>query len=118
MKNGKAALWIVLSLLFAGRALAAPDESAVEKGRQVYQKWCLPCHGDGVGKPGTDALAEHYKGQKPAVLEQRSDLTPEMIRQFVRHGVLFMPSFRKTEITDADLAAISSYLTRNNKPKP
>jgi len=118
MKNRKAALWIVLSLIFAGRALAAPDESAVEKGRQVYQKWCLPCHGTGVGKPGTDALAAHYKGGKPAVLEQRSDLTPAMFRQFVRHGVLFMPSFRKTEISDADLAAMSAYLTRNNKSKP
>jgi len=118
MKNGKAALWIILSLLFAGRALAAPDESAVEKGRQVYQKWCQPCHGDGVGKPGTDALAEYYKGKKPAVLDQRTDLTPEMIRLFVRRGVLFMPSFRKTEVSDAELAAISAYLTRNNKPKP
>ena len=118
MKNWKAALWIVLSLIFAGRALAAPDESAVEKGRQMYQKWCLPCHGAGVGKPGTDALAAHNKGEKPAVLDERSDLTPEMIRRFVRHGVLFMPSFRKTEISDADLAAMSAYLTRNNKPKP
>jgi hypothetical protein len=39
-----------------------------------------------------------------------------MIKQFVRHGVLFMPMFRKTEISDAELDAICAYLTRNNKP--
>jgi len=27
-----------------------------------------------------------------------------------------MPRFRKTELSDADLEALSAYLTRNNKP--
>jgi mono/diheme cytochrome c family protein len=115
MKSVRAGLWIV-SLISASAAFAAPDESAVAHGRKVYQQWCLPCHGAGVGKPGTDALAARYKGEKPAVLEERTDLTPETIRYFVRRGVLFMPSFRKTEISDADLDALSAFLTRN-KPK-
>jgi len=50
------------------------------------------------------------------VLEERTDLTAPVIKTFVRHGVLFMPTFRKTEISDADLDAIAAYLTRNNKP--
>jgi hypothetical protein len=33
-----------------------------------------------------------------------------MIETAVRNGVNFMPRFRKTEITDADLAAIVAYL--------
>jgi len=28
----------------------------------------------------------------------------------VRHGISFMPSFRKTEISDADLALLAVYL--------
>ena len=56
------------------------------------------------------------RGQKPAVLEERTDLTVPAIKTFVRHGVLFMPMFRKTEVSDADLDAIAAYLTRNNKP--
>jgi hypothetical protein len=33
-----------------------------------------------------------------------------MIETAVRHGVYFMPRFRKTEISNADLAAIVAYL--------
>ena len=65
--------------------------------------------------PGTDALAAKYKGAKPARLEERTDLTPEFIKTFVRNGVSVMPFFRKTELSDADLEALSAYLTRNNK---
>jgi mono/diheme cytochrome c family protein len=113
MKKTRAALLIFCSLLFAACAFAAPDEEAIEKGHVVYQKWCFPCHGTGVGKPGTAALAA--RNQKPAVLEERTDLTAPVIKTFVRHGVLFMPMFRKTEISDAELDAIAAYLTRNNR---
>jgi mono/diheme cytochrome c family protein len=86
----------------------AQNQAPAGQGREVYQKWCTPCHGTGLGKPGTSALAAH--GVKPAVLEQRTDLTPKMIETAVRQGVYFMPRFRKTEISNADLAAIVAYL--------
>ncbi len=116
MKNVKAGLLVAMSLIFAAQAFAAPppDDAQIERGHKVYQKWCYPCHGPGADKPGTASLAA--RGQRPAVLEERTDLTPATIKTFIRHGVLFMPTFRKTEISDADLAAISAYLTKNNKP--
>jgi len=114
MKRAKAAFLMGLGMALALPALAAPDQAEIERGHKVYDKWCFPCHGTGSGKPGTDSLAA--RGQKPAVLEERTDLTAPMIKTFVRHGVLFMPMFRKTEISDADLDAIAAYLTRNNKP--
>ena len=114
MKNGRVGLLVALSLMLTSRAYAAPDQEQIERGHKVYDKWCFPCHGTGTGKPGTDSLAA--RGQKPAVLEERTDLTAPVIKQFVRHGVLFMPVFRKTEISDAELDAIAAYLTRNNKP--
>ena len=115
MKNAKVGLLAVVSLMMATLAFAAPpDQEQIEHGHKVYDKWCFPCHGTGLGKPGTDALAA--RGQKPAVLEERTDLTGPAIKQFVRHGVLFMPVFRKTEVSDAELDAIVAYLTRNNKP--
>ncbi len=97
---------LVMALLLPG-AFAA-DSSQADRGREVYQKWCTPCHGTGLGKPGTAAAAVH--GLKPAVLEQRTNLTPRIIENAVRNGVNFMPRFRKTEISDADLAAIVGYL--------
>jgi mono/diheme cytochrome c family protein len=83
----------------------------------VFAKWCAPCHSRGPGNPGTAALAVLYKNSKPAALEDRTDLTPALIKQAVRHGVNVMPQFRKTEISDADLEALSAYLSRTPKDK-
>ncbi len=98
-----------------GLALAIPafaDDSDVAKGKDVFTKWCYPCHGSGVGKPGTMALQTKYKGNPPALLEERTDLTPDVVKYYVRHGVSVMPFFRKTEVSDADLDALAAYLTR------
>jgi mono/diheme cytochrome c family protein len=84
------------------------------KGYVQYQNYCSMCHGEGGGKPGTLALQAKYKGQPPALLEKRTDLTPQLIKMYVRNGISVMPIFRKTEISDADLDAICAYLTRNN----
>jgi len=35
---------------------------------------------------------------------------PTITQTFVRTGVSVMPPFRKTEISDADLAALAAYL--------
>ena len=87
-------------------------EAAVQKGNEVYQKWCAPCHAPGPGHPGTTAIAALYKGAKPAALEERTDLSPEIVKHFVRTGVSVMPFFRKTEISDAELDALGAYLAR------
>jgi hypothetical protein len=66
--------------------------------------------------PGTTALAAKYKGKQPsvpAVLEERTDLTEASVKFFVRQGVSVMAPFRKTEISDADLEDLISYLTRS-----
>jgi mono/diheme cytochrome c family protein len=108
-----------LAGLAAAMALAgaarADDETAEKAGHVVFQKWCAPCHSPGPGHPGTQALAVLYRGAKPAPLEERTDLTPEIVKSFVRHGVSVMPPFRKTEVSDADLAALSAYLTRTKR---
>ncbi|MBB4858671.1 mono/diheme cytochrome c family protein [Novosphingobium chloroacetimidivorans] len=82
-------------------------------GKQVYDRWCSECHADGPRYPGTASLAVKYGKDMPAALEKRTDLTPETVAYFVRNGVLVMPSFRKTEITDAELAQLGAYLSRN-----
>jgi len=115
-------------LLFSGQARAQDNASrshawttATVKGEGQpagyvqYQNYCSMCHGEGVGKPGTLALQAKYKGALPALLEKRTDLTPQLIKMYVRNGISVMPIFRKTEISDADLDAIAAYLTRNNK---
>jgi mono/diheme cytochrome c family protein len=97
-------------VLAAALAACAAAHAQPPDGKAVFEKWCAPCHGDGPGKPGTAALQALYKGAKPALLEQRTDLPPEITKTFVRNGVSIMPFFRKTEISDAELDALASYL--------
>ena len=100
-----------------------PDPSLpplVNQGHEVFLERCQLCHGDvakdigpsqGAPMPGTQALKAKYKGAKPALLEERTDLTPEIVTFYVRHGAGIMPFFRPTEVSDEDLKALSAYLT-------
>jgi mono/diheme cytochrome c family protein len=105
-----AALLFLAAAQTAAAAPARPDPGVLEHGRQVFDKWCAPCHAVGPGHPGTQALDVKYKGAQPGALADRRDLTPDQVRFFVRHGVSIMPFFRKTEITDADLDALAAWL--------
>lgn len=80
-------------------------------GKQVYDRWCAACHDDSLRAPGTVALAAKYGKDMPAALELRDDLTPEVVQAFVRNGISIMPQFRKTEISDAELAELGRYLS-------
>ena len=82
----------------------------IERGRAVFKEWCAGCHSPGPRQPGTQALEALYRGKKPAALEQRTDLVPKLTETFVRKGVSVMAPFRKTEISDEELAALAAYL--------
>ncbi|WP_237234903.1 c-type cytochrome [Sphingobium sp. EP60837] len=60
--------------------------------------------------PGTSAIQIKYEGQRPARIEDWPDLSSEITGLVVRKGVGAMPRFRKTEITDPELTALSAYL--------
>jgi len=112
---------VILVAAVSRGALAQDHVQQQQRGRQVFQYWCVPCHGSGSGLmgipylPGTGALMAKYQGTLPALLEERTDMSPELIRTLVRNGITIMPFFRKTEVSDTDLDALVAYLTRNNK---
>lgn len=93
----------------ASAIAAAPKTPAVQAGGKVFEKWCSDCHRPETGS-GSMALQRKYKGEIPAILERRNDLSPELVKLAVRQGVSFMPSFRKTEISDAELGELAVYL--------
>ena len=107
-----------LAALLNGAVQAAAPAVAAPSGEAVYTHWCAPCHAAGPGHPGTDSLQLKYGGKMPAVLVERTDLTPQVVSTFVRQGVLLMAPFRKTEITDAQLTALSAYVASNFKAAP
>lgn len=93
-------------------ARTGPAAPELQHGKAVYARWCAPCHANSMGLAGTNSLTIKYQGTDiPGVLEDRTDLTAPVIAYFVRNGVAWMPPFRPTEISDADLVALSAYLT-------
>lgn len=99
----------------------AAASASIERGKLVFARNCAPCHGQGPGDdgsptlPGTARLEARYKGEKPAALELRDDLTAPVLRLFVRSGLGAMPMFRKAEVSDADIDAIAAYIAAGNR---
>jgi mono/diheme cytochrome c family protein len=100
----------------AAQGAAPPDAAAIARGKVKFTQTCAPCHGTDRGDfgramlPGTDALRIKYQGKLPAALEQRTDLTPAVIKAYVRTGTWSMPPFRKTELSDTQIDEISAYI--------
>ena len=112
MKTFTTVLIFIFTLVFIQSAQA--DENTMKTGETVFNHWCAPCHDPGMEHPGTMALAAKYKGEIEPVLASRTGMTKEFVAQFVREGVSVMPFFRKTEISDTELDALSEYLMRND----
>lgn len=96
------------------RAVAAVESTGTpaQRGAAVFNNRCSICHGRDVrNAPGTSSLQYKYQGALPPALEDRTDLTPQLIETVVRTGIAVMPQYRKTELSDAELAALSAYLT-------
>jgi mono/diheme cytochrome c family protein len=97
---------------FAVMAAAMPDSAA---GKLVFERRCAECHAPGFGHPGTQQLG-WTRGADRAVLERRSDLTPAYINLVVRNGLMEMPPFRPTEISEAELQQLDAYLSKADTP--
>ena len=83
-----------------------------DPGKAEFERACSICHDSGPDRPGTSSLQIKYNGKVPALLEERTDLTADAVRYYIRNGVAMMPRFRKTELTDAQVDSIARYLSR------
>jgi mono/diheme cytochrome c family protein len=95
-------------------AAAAQFAKGKTAGQEVFNRNCAACHGNGIKFPGTVALTAKYQGSLPGALEDRTDLTPEIVRYFVRNGVSIMPGYRKSQITDKELNDLADYLSKKS----
>ena len=100
---------LVLTVLLAGIMGVSPAIAESNLGAEVFGRWCAGCHIDSPLAPGT-VLLRATRGAEFAVIEQRTDLTPEYVKYLVRKGRAGMPSFRRTEINAEELTAVAEYL--------
>lgn len=88
-------------LATATLGIAAPSSAIPADGVRVYDKVCRYCHETGVGP----------------VLKGRQ-LPPEYVQRVVRLGNRAMPSFRATEIDDANLAEVAKLIASSTAGAP
>lgn len=105
----RAALLAAMQLPVAGALAQEPRD--LSEGERLYRAHCVHCHAAAPGRPGTAAL-ERRLGKERSVLESRADLPPPYVAHVVRFGMGAMIPFRRTEISDRELGAITDWLAR------
>ena len=102
---------LTLLLVAALACLSNPSKSRAENvdGAENYALKCAACHNPGPGHPATMLLAE--KGRPVPSLIGRKDLELDYLQTVVRNGLIEMPPFRPTELSDAQIKAIYTYVT-------
>jgi mono/diheme cytochrome c family protein len=84
-------------------------------GAVLYERYCAGCHNPGPGHPATMLLEQLGREHPP--LMGRDDLDPDYVRAVVRNGLIEMPPFRPTELTDAELDQVIAHI-KSVKPDP
>ena len=107
---------VLSSVVVASPAFAAdtPLSTQQQQGQKLFRSTCFYCHSERVW--GTLAI-ERRRGGSDALLEKRTDLVPAFVKSVVRNGLGSMPGYRRTELTDTEVDAIVTYLTRVNSAK-
>src|SRR6202050_5178756 len=94
----------------AAQTKAADDSpQQLEQGNRLFHARCGYCHL--AGGTGTIMLGRRL-GKDRALLESRTDLTPEYVKKITRVGLNSMPPHTRIEVPDSELDLIAAYITR------
>ncbi|RLA00073.1 MAG: cytochrome c [Gammaproteobacteria bacterium] len=111
MKNGILGITKIVTCLLVISCYSAMAAEPEMPGKKVFNKWCIHCHAAGNDYPGTWKLSLRL-GKEKSVLAERKDLNSEYIKYIVRNGFGGMPLFRRIEISDDELNALTNYLVK------
>ena len=104
------ALLVILSGCIAEAKDQKPD------GAENYALMCAGCHDPGPGHPATMLLEQ--AGRPVPALIGRKDLELDYLRTVVRQGLIEMPPFRPTELSDVEIDEIYNHIMRAKPPEP
>lgn len=94
----------------AAYAVQLPDVANRDRpgGAVLYERYCAGCHNPGPGHGGTMLLEQLGRPHPPLV--GRTDLEPDYVRTVVRNGLIEMPPFRLTELTEPELDQVIAHI--------
>lgn len=105
---------LVLSLLATLGACSSKQGEVVADGAENYERYCAGCHNPGPGHGATMLLAE--KGRPVPALIGRKDLEYDYLHSVVRQGLIEMPPFRPTELSDTEIKQIYEHIMAQKLP--
>jgi cytochrome c5 len=86
--------------------------AATSSGEALFTNRCGSCHL--AGGMGSNLLTKQMlaanRPPSDGLLANRTDMTPDYVKQVVRQGKMAMPRLTKVDVTDAELEAIAAYL--------
>jgi mono/diheme cytochrome c family protein len=97
---------LLVAALAGGPAMAAGEGD----GKALFKQRCAMCH-QTIGM-GVAILARRPGDTSKGLLEDRTDLSAAFVVAAVRSGIANMPRIARGEVSDAELAAIGTYLSR------
>ena len=103
-----------ISLLAALCACGRGEKEEKVDGTELYALMCADCHNPGPGHPGTMLLEQ--LGRPVPSLIGRKDLELDYVRSVVRQGLVEMPPFRPTELSDAQIEEIYNHIMSVKAP--
>ena len=83
-----------------------------QQGKTLFESTCVYCHNP---RGWATERLKSRNGEDRAVLSDRVDLDPAYIRTVVRNGLVSMPAYTPTDLSEAEIKAVAAYLTRQNK---
>lgn len=108
------ALFLILVSATSFAAEEGSLDAQQQRGKQLFDATCVYCHNPrGFA---TERLRTRLSEDR-VVLSERIDLDPAFIRTIVRNGLASMPAYTPTDLSEAQIADVAAYLTRNNKRK-
>ncbi len=107
--------FVTLSLLALLGACSKYEGPKAPDGKENYALNCAGCHDPGPGHPATMLLEE--MGRPVPALIGRKDLEYDYLHSVVRQGLIEMPPFRVTELTDTQVREIYDYIKTAQPPK-
>jgi mono/diheme cytochrome c family protein len=101
---------VLVAMSLAAPAICRAGTEPLSGGATLFNENCADCHAAGLIQPGY--LALQLMGMQPAALSQQTNLNSTLINYAARNGIGAMPAFTPTQLTDAQLQQIVTYLTR------
>ena len=100
-------LLAIAAALAATPAFAQPEPAP--DGKALYAEHCALCHNQ---RGHASNLMGKRLGPERSIIETRAANNAQFIAFVVRHGLGSMPPLRRAELSDAELKAMTDYLTQ------